>query len=140
MNTPPSPLSSMAAVGAALAAMASLATSSCCTTCWGSSAGTESETTQRLVGYRQVEEVVSNGDPKGGMPVVRIVQQPVYQEVRVRRLTSGGGDSPRCLSLFFPDHTACGSTGPHTMEMASAQGSTGAPQIGLIPTMRPLAD
>jgi hypothetical protein len=26
-----------------------------------------------------------------------------------------------------------------TMAMASAQGSNGAPQIGLIPTMRPLA-
>ena len=129
-----------------------MAATSCCTTCGSSSSrstAVTSESSQQIVGYRQVEQVVA-ADSKGGMPQVRVVQEPVYQEVAVRRncanwfsstggSRSSGSSSGACVRYYHADHGRCGTTGPMTMAMASAQGSNGAPQIGLIPTMRPLA-
>jgi len=129
-----------------------LAATSCCATCGGSTSRNTSlrtETTeQRIVGYRQVEQVVAT-DAKSGMAQVRVVQEPVYQEVGVRSRcaswfggarshTSDVSYSGACVRYYFADHGPCGSTGPRTLAMASSQGSNGAPQIGLIPTMRPL--
>gem|GEM_PF-480306 len=130
-----------------------MAATSCCTTCGGSSSrstAVTSETSQQIVGYRQVEHVVA-ADSKGGMAQVRVVQEPVYQEVAVKRSCGGWFSSTGsrsssssyhsgdCVRHYSADHGPCGTTGPMTMAMASAQGSNGAPQIGLIPTMRPLA-
>jgi hypothetical protein len=119
-----------------------LALSSCCASCWKPS-GAERSQGPRLVGYRQVEQIVANPDPKGGMAQVRMVQEPVYEEVAVRRRTCGGsnwGSHRGCVTWFRPDYWPCGTTGPETLAAASAQGSNGAPHIGLIPTMRRLAE
>ena len=44
----------------------------------------------------------------------------------------------RCTRRYCPKKDCCGTTSESTMRMASAQGSVGSPNIGLIPTMKPL--
>lgn len=132
-----------------------VAATSCCATCGGSSSRSTvatTETSPRITGYRQVEQIVGT-DAKSGMNQVRVVQEPVYEEVatssgcrywftsltRTSHSRHSRHSSSACVRHYHADHGPCGTTGPRTMAMASAQGSNGAPQIGLIPTMRPLA-
>jgi hypothetical protein len=44
-----------------------------------------------------------------------------------------------CTRFFCPKKDCCGTTSDSTLKMATAQGATGSPHIGLIPTMKPLA-
>jgi hypothetical protein len=78
-------------------------------------------------------------DAKGGMSVAP-VQQEVVQTKAVRYKTVKRIHySGPCVRPYCPDKVCCGTTGPRTRQMASVQGSTGSPNLGLIPTMKPLA-
>jgi len=78
-------------------------------------------------------------DAKGGMSVAP-VQQEVVQTKAVRYKTVKRIHySGPCVRPYCPDKVCCGTTGPRTRQMASVQGSNGSPNLGLIPTMKPLA-
>ena len=78
-------------------------------------------------------------DAKGGMSVAPVQQEVVQTKaVRYKTVTRIHYNGP-CVHAFCPDKVCCGTTGPRTRQMASLQGSTGSPNLGLIPTMKPLA-
>ncbi|MEO5917350.1 MAG: hypothetical protein ABIS50_24185 [Luteolibacter sp.] len=119
----------------------SLGFSSCCSM-FGSltqSAGYRTETHQvKTCAYDVVtEEVYTPGDSKsgkGGMVQTIEKKVPRYKTVTKKvRIPCG-----ICARYYCPKKDCCGSTSESTMRMASAQGSVGSPNIGLIPTMKPL--
>jgi len=120
----------------------SLGFSSCCSM-FGApslSAGYQTETRQvKTCGYDIVtEQVVTRGDAKNGMgDTVQTVEKkvPRYKTVKVKTRNSG---SARCVRLFCPHKDRCGTTSESTMRIATLQGSSGSPNLGLIPTMREL--
>ena len=59
---------------------------------------------------------------------------PRYKTVTVNVRDFCGG----CSRWYCPKNDCCGTSSESTMYMASAQGSVGSPNIGLIPTMREL--
>jgi hypothetical protein len=79
-------------------------------------------------------------DAKSGMVAPAPVQQEVVQTktVRYKTVKRVHYNGP-CVRPYCPDKVCCGTTGPRTRQMASVQGSTGSPNLGLIPTMKPLA-
>ena len=92
----------------------------------------------KACGYDIVtEQVVTPGDAKSGKGgMVQTVEKKVP---RYRTITRKYRDScGRCVRLYCPKKDCCGTTSESTMRMASAQGSVGSPNIGLIPTMREL--
>jgi len=120
----------------------SLGFSSCCTMFGLSSqsAGYRTETRQvKTCGYDIVtERVVTPGaskSGKGGMVEVIEKKVPRYKTVtRKVRIPCGS-----CVRIYCPKKDCCGTTSESTRMMASAQGSVGSPNIGLIPTMKPIA-
>jgi len=120
----------------------SLGFSSCCSMFGvpSSSAGYRTETRQvKTCGYDIVtEEIVTPGDAKSGKGgMVQIIEKkvPRYKTVTKKvRIPCG-----KCTRFFCPKKDCCGTTSEKTMKMATAQGAVGSPQIGLIPTMKPLA-
>jgi hypothetical protein len=78
-------------------------------------------------------------DSKSGM-VAAPAQQEVVQTkaVRYKTVKRVHYNGP-CVRPYCPDKVCCGTTGPRTRQMASVQGSNGSPNLGLIPTMKPLA-
>ncbi len=83
------------------------------------------------------EEVVTPGDAKsgkGGMVQTIEKKVPRYKTVTKKVRDSCGS----CVHYYCPKKDCCGTTSESTMRMASAQGSVGSPNIGLIPTMREL--
>lgn len=120
----------------------SLGFSSCCSMYGLSSqsAGYRTETRQvKTCGYDIVtERVVTQGDAKsgkGGMVEVIEKKVPRYKTVTKKvRIPCGS-----CTRFYCPKKDCCGTTSESTRLMASAQGSVGSPNIGLIPTMKPIA-
>ena len=117
----------------------SLGFSSCCSM-FGSSTHTSSYRTEtrqkRTCGYDVVtKQVVTPGyGGKGGMVETVEEKVPRYKTVtRKVRVPCG-----RCTRYYCPKKDCCGTTSESTMRMASTQGSSGSPNIGLIPTMKPL--
>jgi len=117
----------------------SLGFSSCCSM-FGNptqSAGYRTETRQvKTCFYDTVTEEVWVGDSggKGGMMQVVEKKVPRYKTVTKKvRIPCG-----HCVRHYCPTKDCCGTTSEYTMRMASAQGSSGSPNIGLIPTMKPL--
>ena len=119
----------------------SLGFSSCCSMFGGgSSAGYRTETKQvKACGYDIVtEEVYTPGDAKSGKGgMVQTIEKKVPRYKTVTKKTCLGCRS--CTRFFCPKKDCCGTTSESTMRMATAQGATGSPHIGLIPTMKPLA-
>lgn len=120
----------------------SLGFSSCCSMfgIGSQSAGYRTETKQvKTCGYDIVtEEVYTPGDAKsgkGGMVQTIEKKVPRYKTVTKKVRISCGS----CSRFFCPKKDCCGTTSESTLRMATAQGSTGSPHIGLIPTMKPLA-
>jgi len=114
----------------------SMGLSSCCSMFGikGWSAGYSEETYQRkLCGYDVVrEEVVV--DAKSGMTEVKETKVPRYKTVtRKVRIKC-----PDCVRLYCPDDGCCGSANG-AAKLASMQGGSGSPHLGLIPTMKDLA-
>ncbi len=120
----------------------SLGFSSCCSMFGVSShsAGYRTETRQvKTCSYDIVtEEIVTPGDAKSGLGgSVQTIEKrvPRYKTVTKRTRIPCGP----CTRFFCPEKDCCGTTSESTMRMATAQGGTGSPNIGLIPTMRSLA-
>jgi hypothetical protein len=121
----------------------SLGLNSCCSMFgWpkGESGGYTTETKQvRTCGYDIVtEERIIPGDAKsgkGGMVETIEKKVPRYKTV-TKKVKTPCGD---CARYYCPKKDCCGTTSEATMRMATAQGGTGSPHIGLIPTMKPLA-
>lgn len=118
----------------------SMGFSSCCSM-FGSPSSAEYRTTTRQVktcGYDIVSEQVytANADGKGGMTETVEKRVPRYKTVTKKvRIPC-----QKCSRYYCPKKDCCGSTSELFMAMASSQGPTGAPNIGLIPTMRKLAE
>lgn len=119
----------------------SLGFSSCCSMfgTTAQSSGYRTETRQvKTCGYDIVtEQVVTPGDAKSGKGgMVQTVEKkvPRYKTVTKKIRISCGP----CVRPYCPKKDCCGTTSESTMRMASAQGSVGSPNIGLIPTMREL--
>ncbi|MCU0752282.1 MAG: hypothetical protein MUC40_04505 [Akkermansiaceae bacterium] len=120
----------------------SLGFSSCCSMfgLGSQSAGYRTETRQvKTCRYDIVTEVVhtpgSAKSGKGGMTQTIEKKVPRYRTV-TKKTRIGCGP---CVRFFCPKKDCCGTTSDSTMKMATAQGPTGSPHIGLIPTMKPLA-
>ena len=122
-------------------AAVSLGFSSCCSMFGiGSQAMYHKETKQvKACGYDIVtEQVVTRGDAKsgkGGMVQTIEKRVPRYKTVNVWVRDSCGP----CVRLYCPKKDCCGTTSESTRVLASAQGSVGSPNLGLIPTMKPIA-
>jgi len=123
-------------------AVISLGCSSCCSMFGTSSqsAGYRTETRQVKTCHYDIvtEQVVTPGDAKsgkGGMVQTIEKRVPRYVTVTKKVRVSCGP----CVRLYCPKKECCGTTSESTRLMASAQGSVGSPNIGLIPTMKPIA-
>lgn len=85
--------------------------------------------------YKTVSTVVDGGyGAKGGVAYSTEEKVPyeVTTQVRVSKCTA-------CLSRYCPTPGCCGTVGKQVLARRTAQGSTGEPHIGLIPTMKVLA-
>lgn len=112
--------------------------SSCCSMFGYSDqyAGYRTETHQvKTCGYDIVTKQVRVGSGKSGMV------QTVEERVPRYRTVTKQVPIPRtpCVYHYCTKKDACGTTSHETVVMASAQGAVGSPNIGLIPTMKPIA-
>lgn len=122
-------------------AAVSLGFSSCCSMfgTGGKSAGYRTETRQvKTCSYDIItKQVVTPGDAKSGKGgMVQTIEEkvPRYKTVTKKvRIPCN-----KCTRFYCPKKDCCGTTSESTMRLASAQGSVGSPNIGLIPTMKPL--
>lgn len=116
----------------------SLGFSSCCSMFGysGQYAGYRTETRQvKTCGYDIVTKEVHVGDGKDGMVQTIEEKVPRYKTVTKRV----GIKRTPCVRYYCAKKDACGTTSESTRQIASAQGSVGSPNIGLIPTMKPIA-
>ena len=116
----------------------SLGFSSCCSMFGYTNqfAGYRTETRQvKTCYYDTVIKEVRMGNGKDGMTQTIEERVPRYKTVTKRV----GIKRTPCVRHYCPKKDACGTTSEQTREMASAQGSVGSPNIGLIPTMKPIA-
>ena len=106
-------------------ALLSFAFSSCCGLgpC-GSAAGT----TEKIVGY-DTKEVPIAGSKNG---LTKTQKTPIVETVDV--------PCPKCSYTYCPKRGCCGTLSKQYIARKSAQGFNGAPNIGLIPTMKKLAE
>lgn len=124
-----------------LLASLSMGFSSCCSM-FGTtsrSAGFVTETRQvKTCDYETVTEEVYTADSsgKGGMTQTIQKRVPRYETVTYEKAVP----CQKCTRRYCPKKDCCGTTSIEFMRMATAQGSTGSPHIGLIPTMKKLAD
>jgi hypothetical protein len=119
----------------------SLGFSSCCSMFGGLTGTAGYKTTTRQVktcGYDIVTEQVytANSNGKGGMTETVEKRVPRYKTVTTKKRIP----CQKCLRIYCPKKDCCGSTSESFMKMATAQGPTGSPNIGLVPTMRKLAE
>lgn len=116
----------------------SLGFSSCCSMFGYSDqyAGYRTETHQvKTCHYDIVTKEVRVGGGKNGMTQTIEEKVPRYKTVTKRV----GIKRTACVRRYCPKKDACGTTSESTRQIASAQGSVGSPNIGLIPTMKPIA-
>jgi len=83
------------------------------------------------------EQILISSSAKGGN-VYETVEKKVPRTKTVTRKTRVPCGS--CVRYYWLRNGCCGTTGESTRKMATAQPATGSPHIGLIPTMRPLAE
>ncbi len=122
-------------------AVLSLGFSSCCSM-FGTSTGPGYRTETRKVktcGYDIItKEVVTAGDAKSGKGgMVQTIEEKVPRYKMVNRKIRN--HCTPCVRLYCPKKECCGTTAQSTIVMSSAQGSSGSPAIGLIPSMKPIA-
>ncbi|MEX1049134.1 MAG: hypothetical protein WED15_06380 [Akkermansiaceae bacterium] len=117
----------------------SLGSSSCCSMFGlpATGAGFTTETRQVKTCHTDTitEQVWVGGSAKsGGMYQTVEKTVPRYKTVTKKVRVPCGA----CTRYYCPKKDCCGSTSRATMLMASAQGSSGSPNLGLIPTMKVL--
>lgn len=88
----------------------------------------------------------SDGGQKGGKPAPVLVEAPAPAPAPVEEISAPPvyaqaetKGCARCLSHFCPEPDCCGNVSKEVLRRATAQGGTGEPHIGLIPTMKTLA-
>lgn len=106
--------------------------SSCCALPFGNHEN-DTYVSQKIVKYKTVTRLVDPGT-KGGIPYEIEEQIPYEEEVQVRVR-----DCRSCGSSYCPATGKCGVISKAVLRRATAQGGTGEPHIGLIPTMKILA-
>ena len=109
--------------------------SSCCCLFSNLDKGDTRTVTKRVCGYDTVVEEIPAGPKsgaKGGVSQLVEHKVPRYRQVEEKVWCNN------CWRFYCADKLCCGTTGPKTRVMASAQGHSGSPNIGLIPTMKPL--
>ena len=119
----------------------SLGFSSCCSMFGNPFPTAEYRTVTRQVktcGYDIVtEQVVTPGDAKSGKGgMVQTIEKKVPRYKTVTKKVRVPCN--RCTRYYCPKKDCCGTTSESTLRIASAQGSVGSPNIGLMPTMRVL--
>jgi hypothetical protein len=98
-------------------------------------AGYNETTSQRkLCGYDVIREEVLV-DAKSGLTEVHETKVPRYKTVTKKERVP----CPKCTRYYWPREGCCGSDTTEARKMATAQGSSGSPHIGLIPTMKQIA-
>jgi len=106
-----------------------------------SGAGYRTETRQVKTCHYDIvtEEVYTAGDSKsgaGGMVQTIEKKVPRYKTVTKKVRVP----CQQCTRYYCPKKDCCGTTSEMTIKMATAQGPTGSPHIGLIPTMKKIAE
>lgn len=98
--------------------------------------GCENDTyvSQKVVKYKTVTRLVDPGT-KGGVPYEITEEVPYEETVRVKARDCGP-----CGSTYCPTPGKCDVISRAVLRRATAQGGTGEPHIGLIPTMKILAE
>ncbi|MFK7851397.1 MAG: hypothetical protein AB8D78_10505 [Akkermansiaceae bacterium] len=121
----------------------SLGFSSCCSM-FGmptQTAGYTTETKQVKTCHYDIvtEEIYVAGDSKSGKGgMVKTIEKKVPRYKTVEKKVRQ--PCPKCTRFYCPKKGCCGSTSDQVIKMATAQGPVGSPHIGLIPTMKPLAE
>jgi hypothetical protein len=119
----------------------SMGFSSCCSMfgLTSNSAGYRTETRQvKTCHYDIVTEQVYTGAKggKGGMYETVEKKVPRYKTVTKKvRIPCGS-----CVRFYCPKKDCCGTATDSYLKMVTAQGPVGSPHIGLVPTMKKLAD
>ena len=90
-------------------------------------------TTKEVTKYKIVKRMVNPGT-KGGVPY-EVEDKIAYTETVKVKAKCG-----TCGSTYNPSADCCGVISPAVLKRATAQGGSGEPHIGLIPTMRVLAE
>lgn len=117
------------------AACAALALSSCCCLFAGGGNSYKTQERVRCCGYDVVtkEVPVAAKGAKGGMLTETVTTRvPRYKMVTKSHRV-------KCLRTYYIGSGPCDTTSEKITKMATSQGSTGSPHIGLVPTMKPLA-
>lgn len=120
----------------------SMGFSSCCSMfgIGSGAAGYRTETRQvKTCHYDIVTEQVDNGGSKsgkGGMVETIEKKVPRYKTVTKKvRIPC-----PSCVRFYCPKKDCCGTTAESYRKMVTSQGPVGSPHIGLVPTMKKLAE
>ena len=122
------PLLSYAALAAAV-----LGLSSCCCLFGGLSNAEYSSVTKRVCGYDKVVQQVQVGGSKSGLTETVTTKVPRFKTVKKVAYC------PFPVRFYCPGQ-GCGNVmGKNMPKLVSAQGWSGSPNIGLVPTMKPLA-
>lgn len=116
----------------------SLGFSSCCSMFGVTKADYRTETKQvKTCGYDTVTEqvYVANPSGKGGMTETVEKKVPRYKTVTKKVRVPCGS----CVRFYCPKKGCCGTSHDLFLKMATVQGGTGSPHMGLVPTMKVLA-
>ena len=93
----------------------------------------QSYTNREVTKYKVVKRMVDPGT-KGGMPY-EVEEKVAYTETKKVKASCG-----TCGSTYCPSTGCCDIISAGVLKRATAQGGTGEPHIGLIPTMKVLAE
>ena len=83
--------------------------------------------------YKVVKRTVYPGT-KGGVPY------EVEDKVAYKEMVKVEDECGTCGSIYYPNDGCCGVISPAVLKRATAQGGSGEPHIGTIPTMKVLAE
>ena len=119
----------------------SMGFSSCCSMfgLGSNSAGYRTETRQvKTCNYDIVTDEIYTANPsgKGGMTETIEKKVPRYKTVTKKVRVSCGS----CVRFYCPKKDCNGTTSESHLKRVTAQGPVGSPNIGLVPTMRKLAE
>ena len=113
----------------------SLGFSSCCSMFSIGKSESYTQTRQVKAGYDIVTTEVHTGG-KGGLVQTSEKKVPHYKTVTKKVRVKCGSS---CVRFYCPRKGCCGTTSEYTLKMATVQGGSGSPNLGLLPTMKPLA-
>ena len=89
--------------------------------------------TKKACGYDTVTQEVPVPGSKSGLTETVTTKVPRFRTVK--QVVYCGN----CYHRYCPPKVCCGGSGKKLRDMATAQGHSGSPNIGLVPTMKPIA-